>query len=377
MLNNWQWSTQISFLPIQTTLPDSDKAEISLFGPGIGECIVLHIGEGKWFIIDSCRCPETKQPIALKYLNSIGVDVATQVIGILITHWHSDHIAGVFDLFKECKKAKLYQSSALTNKETYNLAAIFKKDIFSNTDLEIREFSEISQFLFESKERSRFHIVDARYTFFDIRNKIYTRMVALSPSNTAVTQAISNLVKLNIKDNSERLRNVLPVSENLNAVAIYFTFGDFSAILGSDLEEAESDLTGWSAIFKSNIIDELSLSLSSLFKVPHHGSVNGHHDDIWNKLLEDQPLSIATAYTRSGLPKECDIDRIKNRSSEFIVTRDSNASKKIKRDSMVEKELKSIVKSMKSINDKMGHIQVRVSHNGKLEIARSDSCVQY
>ena len=350
-----------------------------MFGPGVGECVVLHLGDGKWFVIDSCLCPQTKKPIALKYLNSLGVDVSTQVIGILITHWHSDHIAGASKLLKECNEAKLYQSSALSNKEAYKLAAMYKKDIFANTDKEIREFNEIIEFLIKTKDRGRLNIVSATSTLFTFKNKIETRMVALSPSSAAVTQAIANFVEVNNKSGADRLRNVVPASENLNAVAMHFSFGDFSAVLGSDLEESKTgnDQTGWSAIFKNNLIRDLSLSTASLFKVPHHGSKNGHHDDIWNDLLEDQPLSITTAYSSSSLPTAGDIDRLTNLSSELLVTRDPNAAKKIKRDSMVEKEIKAIVKSMKSINDKMGHIQIRISSNGEYDIALNDNCVNY
>jgi len=260
-------STLISLLPIQLTLPDSDCAEISLFGPGIGECIVLHFGEGRWFIIDSCLNPETKQPIALEYLTSLGVDVEKQVAGILITHWHSDHIEGACTLLKECKNAKLHHSFALSSSEALQLAALYRRDVFANTDKDIREFSSIIQFLFETKDRARLDPVKAQHTFFDYRAGIATRMIAMSPSGAAVTQAIANLVNIKPKNGSTRTRNIVKQSENLNAVAIHFTFGAFSAVLGSDLEVTSNNQTGWSAVFDSNIASNLSLSPSSLFKV--------------------------------------------------------------------------------------------------------------
>lgn len=367
----------ISFLPIQLTHPDLDYAEISLFGPGIGECIVLHFGNGRWFIIDSCLCPETKQPIALKYLTSMGVDVAKQVVGILITHWHSDHIEGVFALLEACQSAKLYHSGALSSTEAFHLAAMYKKDVFANTDKEIREFSNIVQFLFETKDRTRLDPVKARHTFFDHRKGTQTRMIALSPSNTAVTQAIAKLVALKPKEGSDRLRNVVPEGENLNAVAIHFTFGSFSAVFGSDLEETGNKQTGWSAVFQSHIVTELSLSASSLYKVSHHGSETGHHHKIWSDLLTDNPLSITTPFTRSGLPTPDNIDRIKGISSEFLVTRDPKSTKKIKRERMIDREMGAIVKERRSINDKMGHIQIRVSSEGDLNIAANKNCIRY
>jgi len=367
----------ISFLPIQLAPPDKNHAEISLFGPGIGECIVLHFGDGRWFIIDSCLCPDTKKPIALSYLSSIGVNVATQVIGILITHWHSDHIEGAFELLKECKNARLFASSALSSNEAFHLAAIYKKDVFANSDKEIREFSDIAQYLYKNNQRDRFDSVKAYHTFFDYKDKIQTRMIALSPSNTAVTQSISNLIQIKPEDGSDRVRNILPESENLNAVAIHFTFGDFSAVLGSDLEKTDNNLTGWPAVFKNNIKDELSLSLASLYKVSHHGSKTGHHDNIWSDLLINNPIAITTPFSRSGLPTLERIEEIKSLSSEFLVTRDPKSGKIISRESMVDREMRAATKERKSINSTMGHIQLRAKYSGELTIAASESCIRH
>ena len=368
----------ISFSPINNSLPDITQAEISLFGPGIGECIVLHFGQGKWFIIDSCLCPETKQPIALKYLEEIGVEISTQVEGILITHWHSDHIKGVATLFKACAKAKLYLSNALLSIEALNIVALYKKDVFANTDQDIREFSEIVKFLVESNERTRIVPIKTRHTFFDYRNIFpISRLVALSPSDVAVTQSISKLIALRPKSKDSRTRNVVPESENLNAVAVHFTFGCFAVVLGSDLEETGNLQTGWSAIFEENIIEELSLPTASLYKVSHHGSKTGFHEKIWQKLLVKKPLSMTTPYTRSGLPTPDNIKVLQELSSIFLITRNPKTSKKIKRDNMVERELRSIAKNRKSINEKMGHIQMRISVDGSVEIGTNQNVISF
>jgi len=366
----------IFFLPIKYKLPNADSAEISLFGPGIGECIVLNFGQNKWFIIDSCICPKTKQPVALQYLKEIGVDVGEQVVGILISHWHSDHIKGASALLKACTKAKLYLSHALMSREALYVASLYKDDIFAEAGKDIREFGEIIKFL-KSGDKNRLVLVKTRHTFFDYRDTIPARLVALSPSDAAVTQAISLLAQLKTKAGDNRIRNVVPVSENLNAVAIHFSFGGFSAILGSDLEEKGDFQTGWSAIFKDNLSSELSLSTSSLFKVSHHGSQTGHHEKIWQDLLITKPLSITTPFTRSGLPTPDNIKRIQELSSNFLITRDPQAKSLIKRDNMVERELRAIVKERKSINDKMGHIQIRISDKGALNIAANQNAVRF
>lgn len=48
--------------------PDSSTFELSLFGCGVGECVVLHLGEGDWAIIDSCCSTTGGEPLALTYL---------------------------------------------------------------------------------------------------------------------------------------------------------------------------------------------------------------------------------------------------------------------------------------------------------------------
>ena len=59
--------------------PELDVIEVSLFGPGYGECVVLHLGAGEWVIVDSCLDHRTGQPATLVYLSSLGIDPAVAV----------------------------------------------------------------------------------------------------------------------------------------------------------------------------------------------------------------------------------------------------------------------------------------------------------
>ena len=45
--------------------PATNEVEISLFGPGYGECIVIHVGENEWVIVDSCIDAETRSSCAI------------------------------------------------------------------------------------------------------------------------------------------------------------------------------------------------------------------------------------------------------------------------------------------------------------------------
>jgi len=43
-----------------------DEIEVSVFGPGYGESILVHLGAGKWVIVDSCRDNKTGETIPLR-----------------------------------------------------------------------------------------------------------------------------------------------------------------------------------------------------------------------------------------------------------------------------------------------------------------------
>ncbi len=320
--------------------------------------------------------PGSQAPIALKYLESLGVDVATQVTGLLLSHWHSDHIKGAYRLVSACKNAVIHASSALFSSEAANLASLYKKDPFSDTDKEIREFRDIVEHLREQGQQERFDLVHAKHSFFDDRDT-GARLIALSPSTVATTQAIERIRELKPKDGQRRVRLVAPSSENLNAVALHFSFGRFSAVLGSDLEETGNAYTGWSAVINSNMATQLSLDKAHVYKVAHHGSETGHHQDIWEQLLVLQPQAMTTPYSNSHLPKESDIERITPLASSFVVTRDPTPKTNTKRNSFVDRWLKRQATHRHVINDKIGHVQIRTTSGGEFSVAKNLACVEY
>ena len=93
--------------------PADDEIEVSLFGPGVGECVLVHLGRGEWIIVDSCCPVGVSEPIALTYLQALGVAPANAVRLVIATHWHSDHIRGMAQLLVACEQAAFVCSGAL------------------------------------------------------------------------------------------------------------------------------------------------------------------------------------------------------------------------------------------------------------------------
>src|SRR5258708_2355547 len=93
--------------------PSPDELEVSLFGPGVGECVVVHLGGGAWMVIDSCIYRITRTPVAIDYLRALGVDIATSVKLVVVTHWHDDHMRGASALLAVASGARFVCSAAL------------------------------------------------------------------------------------------------------------------------------------------------------------------------------------------------------------------------------------------------------------------------
>lgn len=306
----------------------------------------------------------------------MSVDVSKHVIGLLITHWHNDHIEGAFEILKRCESAKLYQTGALCNEAAYNLVALYNKDIFSHTDEGIEEFREITNYLIENNQINRFKRVQESTCIFNFNSSIPSSLFALSPSDTAVSLSIKNLVDITPKENTRR-RNLLPTGQNLNSVACHFKFGETSVLLGSDLETTSNVLTGWNAIFNNNLYSTLGLNKSAIYKVAHHGSVTAHHVDIWDDLLEELPVSVATPYARSHIPNESDIGRISGLSRKLYISRDPTPKKPPKKEKMVDQEMNSIVTKRYLLKDKMGHVQIRFAVNSTIDVFKNEPVIEF
>jgi hypothetical protein len=104
-------------LPIDASAPAPDSLEVSLFGPGYGECVVCHLGGGEWLVVDSCWDFRRNLHPAVEYLRSLNVDLGRDVVFVVASHWHDDHVRGLSDLLLECSAATFCCSSALRDSE--------------------------------------------------------------------------------------------------------------------------------------------------------------------------------------------------------------------------------------------------------------------
>ncbi len=279
--------------PEDQTPPSPDQIEVSLFGPGIGESVVVHLGGGDWMVIDSCRRGARFLPDAAKYLGDIGVDLSSVKV-IVASHWHDDHVKGIADLLKSCPSARFYGSQALGDREVKVMIELHGGEA-PKAGGGSREIWDVLGFL-EAQDRPLMRVGPNQTIFRRLASAEApaAQVVSLSPSHAAIDRSINAMVSRIPKNGEERL--FLPwLDANLNAIVLWVRVGTVELLLGADLEEV-SDAIGWRAILSDPVRGPVN---AEVFKVPHHGSMTSYAPEVWQKMLVARPYAVVTP-NRSG-----------------------------------------------------------------------------
>lgn len=343
--------------------PSKHEFEITLFGNGYGESILLHACDNKWIIIDSCINPLTKKIAPIEYLESVGVDVANQVKLLVISHWHDDHIKGFSQIYQSCINAKLSLSQAMHQKEFFRFVnVVHQRPIYSYAGKSTDEIKQILDTLLKRKESSgeyKCKWVSNDSILYNETIEINgsdAKIVALSPLDHSITTALVEISNLIPKANTE-----IRVNSNINpnhfAIVLWISIGDIHILLGSDLEERAHPKGAWSVIANNG---NRPNAKADIFKVPHHGSKNAYCNLVYDKMLTNNHLSVLTPFTHGkvSLPNDSDIKRLKEEKCSGVYLACRFSCKKNKHDAVVEKMLKESTKRREILNS-FGYITLR------------------
>ena len=276
--------------------PKRGEFELTLFGPGYGECVLVHAGDGIWAIVDSCIDGEGA-PRALQYLESINVDAAEAVRLIVATHWHDDHMRGMAQLVEACKCANFCCAAALCREEFLKISAVLGQHFIaagSGAD----EISSVFSRLREKKAKPM-HAIANRRIFARKGCEIWS----LSPSDANYETFLEALRSL-MPSEGDAKKRIPDLSPNRAAVALWIKVDDVVVLLGSDVERH-----GWMEILQS---EARPPGKASAFKIPHHGSGNADVPMVWQQMLDPSPFAVLAPWQRgsSALPRRQDVERI-------------------------------------------------------------------
>jgi hypothetical protein len=342
-----------------TDPPGLEDIEVSIFGPGKGESIAVHLGYGKWLIVDSCLDSTNGIPV-LSYLDSIGVDVGDAVSLVICTHAHDDHFAGIARVLDACKSAYFVVSSAGTVEEYVALLALDAQIPISTRRSAVNEYRQALTII---KDRGRDNAGNQFLKYAHEHTELLSlrqagplpvKVTALSPSNEAITRSRRSLISRfpSVGDNI-RASGIDP---NELAVALWVEVGNKAILLGADVLRGPVGC-GWSAI----VANFHPHQKASLIKIPHHGSPGAHLDAVWNNLLVDGPTAILAPFNRgvTPLPSPPDIERICRMTSRAYVTATSTIparSKAARREAAL---LGPLAKNVREASGTIGQIRAR------------------
>jgi metallo-beta-lactamase superfamily protein len=351
--------------PLVTTgIPAADELEISLFGPGLGECIVVHLGGGEWMVVDSCVDESTREPVALEYLSKLGMDMGRAVRLVVVTHWHDDHMLGAARLVDASANALFVCSAALRTPEFFKLVAEDQDLALANSKTSgISEFARVLNSLGNRNDQSSPEWASAsRRLFFRPASDVAPEceVFALSPSSSSITAAFGALASLVPSIVGTPKRALVSPEPNQTAVVLHVRLGARCALLGADLETGQHPKRGWLAIINDGNRPQHP---AHVYKVAHHGSRNADHPGIWRDLLAEKPIAVLTPFFRGrvSLPGRTDVERIKEKAIVLYSAAQVRSPPPARRMKTVERTIRETARSFRTRAGRMGQVRVRLS----------------
>jgi hypothetical protein len=273
------------------TPPDRDEIEVTLLGRGVGESVVVHLGEHEWMIVDTVE--RGRVPAAEWYLRALDVDLR-RVKVLVLTDFHRDHYQGIDRLFDKCTSARMAVTRALRHDRFVQL---YSYEEPSN------ELPGLFSVLRRAKEERRLTPLTPGLLGVEVGQSVYAgsraEVKALSPTVAAVDASCGDIAHaVQAAETGEEIDTRLRV-DNRVSVVLHVKCKEFAVLLGADLENTPAAY-GWQAVLQEPL--HAHLPQSDLVKVPHHGSEGAHHPPAWAKFVAPRPWLLVARTGRADCP---------------------------------------------------------------------------
>jgi hypothetical protein len=356
-------------------LPADNEIEVSVFGAGYGEAIVVHVGSGRWIAIDSVGYGSTS--VTREYLETLGVNLASQVDLIIATHWHDDHIRGIADLFDACPQSEFVFPQAMLDDEFIRFAAAFQGQSSKTFSSGVEEFGKVLETADRRtmpKTKWPLRLAANGYVAYrkaagKLSHGQVVSLEALSPSHFDMAAFLARVS--GVAPQPRVLQRAPTYGRNDVCSAFFLQVGGDAVLFGADVEANAKANSGWNAVLSSSTLPEIK---AQLVKIPHHGGLSGHHAGMWDELAIPKPIGTLTPWAkgRGRLPSATDIQRIKALVGSAFSTGPSAFGKEANQPTVVAKVLTKDRIKLRRVADSLGHVRHRASVTGSKLVWRTD-----
>lgn len=182
-------------------------------------------------------------------------------------------------------------------------------------------------------------------------------ITTLSPSDKQI-ELFWNDIADQMPQTRQTIRRAVAKSPNHLAIALWVRAGHQAVLLGSDLQETSDVQQGWSVIVRSA---ERPTGTAAVFKIPHHGSENGHNDAVWDQMVAEGAYALLTPFTNGNvsLPTDEDVRRICARTAAAYITANPLRRASMVRSPEVARGIRLSCKNLKLAQPALGHIRIR------------------
>ncbi|PQP35636.1 hypothetical protein C6A37_01355 [Desulfobacteraceae bacterium SEEP-SAG9] len=309
----------ISFLKDNATNPPKiDEIELTFFGPGFGESIVVFIPGIGWGIIDSCEFEVSGHKLVppLEYLISQKVN---EIEFLVLTHPHADHFKGMEQIIRQylgkINRICRYQGDSIRELTAH----LFRKGIKGSSGATsakalaavFEAFEEAAKFGAEKRRLGALTQVIPHQKVSVNGQEFAVEVLSLSPL-AEDEEKYTNILMDAFPQEKMELKEISDHKHNMIASAIRISVGNVVVILGSDVEKGVNASSGWRGIVNS--ADAPDLCVKTL-KVPHHGSPGAYYHKAWAEHCKNgKIISVITPFNKGSHPRptENDIERVGN-----------------------------------------------------------------
>jgi len=352
--------------------PAKNELEVTLIGAGsnAGESIVVHLADNKWMIIDSCKSDGEVLP--LYYLQKKEINLG-DVIFVMCTHWHSDHVRGLSNVISACPNAKLILPAFFTQKKAYEV--LFASSVTNQSPvakelhaclniLKEREGALKKPMYLGPRDELKTILCDGvnvevrSFSPSDYMKELYDKLLAYSTfKEMAETDMEPNMCS-----------SVIDISTDNHLLSV---------LLGADLEcnrEKKEDLDCKSlcadcfALGWCNIITESDKfkerAKYNYIKAAHHSSVTGYCPELMDSKVDKERTVITTTVFENGagvrLPKEDMLRLYLSKADNYYITAQQSKPVVVKDGKTEIEELKhNGVEKVKAVESQCGIISHR------------------